>query len=675
MPTISKPARLVMEKGTMRNQASNPRPIWTPLPDRVTQAAMTAFRDFAAERAGETFPDTPALHAWSLRAPGAFWDAVWDFFAVPGEKGARGFVSAPDMSEARFFPDAHLNMAEVLLTGGQGFESEDAIVFADETCARRCWSWGRLRREVASFRAALAAAGVNAGDRVAGLLPNIPEAVAAMLATLSLGAVWSSASPDFGVRGVLDRFGQISPKVLITADGYHYSGKRIELTAKLAELQPFLPSVTCCVVVDHLGGGEAAAARIARGITWERFTAWHAGAPLTFDRLPFDQPALILYSSGTTGVPKCILHRAGVVLQHLKELGLHADVQKGDRLFFYTTLGWMMWNWLASALGQGATILLYDGSPFHPRLGVLWDLAERERATHFGTSPKYLDTLRKKGFRPDEGRNIGALRTVLSTGAPLPSDAFDFVHASIEPDLHLASISGGTDILSCFVLGDPTRPVWRGEIQGPGLGLAVEVRQPDGSSAAPGERGELVCAAPFPAMPLGFWGDVDRSRYHAAYFERIPGIWCQGDFAEVTSHGGFVIHGRSDATLNPGGVRIGTAEIYAEVEKIPEVVDCVAVGQDWEGDVRVVLFVALRAGAVLDEALIAGIKARIRQASSPRHVPARILAVPDIPRTRTGKVSELAVRDVVHGRPVQNFEALANPEALEHFHDLPQLRI
>ena len=608
------------------------------------------------------------------RRPAAFWETVWDFFDVPGEKGARLFVPEPDMSEARFFPDARLNMAEVLLAGGRGLAGEDAIVFADETGARRRWSWDRLRGEVASFRAALAAEGVNAGDRVAGLLPNIPEAVAAMLATLSLGAVWSSASPDFGVRGVLDRFGQIAPKVLITADGYRYAGKRIELVAKLAELQPFLPSVTRCIVVDHLGGGEAAAARLARGITWERFTAPHVGAPLTFDRLPFEQPALILYSSGTTGAPKCILHRAGVVLQHLKEVGLHADVKPGDRLFFYTTLGWMMWNWLVSALGQGATVVLYDGSPFHPGPGVLWDLAERERVTHFGTSPKYLDTLRKHGVRPGEGRDLGALRTVLSTGAPLPPDAFDFVHDEIKTDLHLASISGGTDILSCFVLGDPTRPVWRGEIQGPGLGLAVEVRRSDGAPAASGDRGELVCTAPFPAMPLGFWGDADKSRYRAAYFERIPGIWCQGDFAEVTSHGGFVIHGRSDATLNPGGVRIGTAEIYAEVEKIPEVIDCVAVGQDWEGDVRVVLFVALREGAVLDEALIAAIKAGIRHGSSPRHVPARILAVPDIPRTRTGKVSELAVRDAVHGRPVQNLEALANPEALQHFRDLPQLR-
>ena len=657
------------------DQASNPRPIWVPSPDRVAQSVMTAFRGFAMERSGEAFPDTRALHAWSLQAPAAFWETVWDFFDVPGEKGTRLFVPRAGHVRGALLPGRPPKHGRGAARGGAGPRGGGRDRLRRRDGARRRWSWDRLREEVASFRAALAAEGVNAGDRVAGLLPNIPEAVAAMLATLSLGAVWSSASPDFGVRGVLDRFGQIAPKVLITADGYRYAGKRIELVAKLAELQPFLPSVTRCIVVDHLGGGEAAAARLERGITWERFTAPHVGAPLTFDRLPFEQPALILYSSGTTGAPKCILHRAGVVLQHLKEVGLHADVKPGDRLFFYTTLGWMMWNWLVSGLGSGG-----DDPPLR-RLSVpprtrgrsgTWPSASASptSAPRPSTSTPSASTASDRARGATSAR-CGPFSRPARRCRPTPSTS-----STTRSRRTCTSPPSRGAPTSCRASSwaTPTRPVWRGEIQGPGLGLAVEVRGPDGAPAASGERGELVCTAPFPAMPLGFWGDADKARYRAAYFERIPGIWCQGDFAEVTSHGGFVIHGRSDATLNPGGVRIGTAEIYAEVEKIPEVADCVAVGQDWEGDVRVVLFVALREGAVLDEALIAAIKAGIRQGSSPRHVPARILAVPDIPRTRTGKVSELAVRDAVHGRPVLNLEALANPEALQHFRDLPQLR-
>jgi acetoacetyl-CoA synthetase len=651
-------------------------PLWTPSSDRVASTVTTEFRAFAAARAERDLPDTAALHAWSLGEPAAFWDAVWDFFGVVGEKGGRRLVEGGAMQEARFFPDARLNFAENLLAGGAAVDgSSDAIAFCGEEGPARRWSWDELRAEVSRLQQALAALGVGPGDRVAGLLPNIPEAVAAMLATVSLGAVWSSASPDFGVRGVLDRFGQIEPKVLFTADGYTYAGKRIELGAKLAELQPFLPTVSHCVVVGQLGDGRGAAAALSNGITWDAFTAPHAPAPLTFVRLPFDHPLVILYSSGTTGAPKCIVHRAGVLLQHLKELGLHADVRPGDRLFYFTTLGWMMWNWLVSGLARGATLLLFDGSPFHPGAEVLFDYAEAERMTHFGTSAKYLDTVRKSGLRPRDTHDLSSLRAVFSTGSPLAPESFDYVYDAIGPDLHLASISGGTDILSCFVLGDPTRPVWRGEIQGAGLGLAMQVREPDGRPAAAGTKGELVCAAPFPAMPLGFWSDEGGARYRAAYFERFPGVWCQGDFAEVTEHGGFVIHGRSDATLNPGGVRIGTAEIYAEVEKVPEVREAVAIGQDWDGDVRVVLFVALQPGGVLDDALVGRIKTRIRAGSSPRHVPAKIIAVADIPRTKTGKVTELAVRDVVHGRSVTNREALANPEALELFRDLPELSV
>ena len=649
--------------------------LWTPTAERVATATMTGFGAAASRRARRELADSRTLHAWSVAEPAAFWETVWDFFGVVGDRGERTLADGHLMPGARFFPDAALNFAENLSAGAQRLDrATDALVFRGETGRTRRWSWDRLIEEVSRFQQALAAEGVGQGDRVAGLLPNLPEAIAAMLATISLGAVWSSASPDFGVRGVLDRFGQIEPKVLITADGYVYAGKRIDLAGKLAELQPFLPSVTRCVIVGYLGNGREAAAALSNGINWQDFTAAHIPGPLTFVRLPFDHPIVIVYSSGTTGAPKCIVHRAGVLLQHVKEHGLHADVRPGDRLFYFTTLGWMMWNWLASGLARGATLLLFDGSPFHPGPEVLFDYAADERMTHFGTSAKYLDSLRKAGVRPRDGRDLSTLRAVFSTGSPLAPESFDYVYDAIGADLHLASISGGTDILSCFVLGDPTRPVCRGEIQGPGLGLAMEVRDADGRPVGAGVKGELVCAAPFPAMPLGFWGDESGERYRSAYFDRFPGLWCQGDFAETTEHGGFVIHGRSDATLNPGGVRIGTAEIYAEVEKVPEVNEAVAIGQEWDGDVRVVLFVTLRPDAALDDALVARIKSGIRAGSSPRHVPARIVAVADIPRTKTGKITELAVRDVVHGRAVSNVEALANPEALDLFRDIPALR-
>jgi acetoacetyl-CoA synthetase len=638
---------------------------------------MTAFRLFASERAGRALADTPALHAWSLADPAGFWDAVWDFFGVLGEKGGRRLLDGGAMPGARFFPDAELNFAENLLRPQPGVrDGDDALVFRAEDRAEARWSWGELRGEVARLRSAMRGAGVEAGDRVAALLPNMPEAVALMLAAASLGAVWCSASPDFGPRGVLDRFGQIKAKLLFAVDGYWYGGKRIATGDKVVEIAEGLAEAESIVIVPLVGEAEALAARLgARGITLSAFTAGHEAGPLAFTRLPFDHPLFILFSSGTTGAPKCIVHRAGgVLLQHLKEHGTHADLRPGDRLFYFTTLGWMMWNWLVSGLARGATLLLFDGSPFHPDPGVLFDFAEAERMTHFGTSAKFIDAAAKAGLRPAETHRLPALRAVLSTGSPLAAGSFRYVHDAVKNDVHLASISGGTDIVSCFVLGDPTRPVHAGEIQGPGLGMAVEVWRDDGTPAANGEKGELVCAKPFPSMPLGFFGDADGSRYRAAYFDRFAGVWCHGDFAETTAHGGFVIHGRSDATLNPGGVRIGTAEIYAQVEGMPEVDEALAIGQDFAGDVRIVLFVKLKAGAALDEALEAAIRARIRKGASPRHVPARILAVADIPRTKSGKIVELAVRDAVHGRAVKNLEALANPSALELFRDLEALR-
>jgi acetoacetyl-CoA synthetase len=649
-------------------------PLWTPTPERVAAAGMTRFRRFVEDRTGLAFDDSVALHRWSIDEPAAFWDAVWDFCGVIGDKGDRAIENPGRMPGTRFFPDATLNVAETLLARA-GPDEADAIVFRAEDRIARRLSWGRLKALVSRLQQALAAEGVGPGDRVAGLLPNTPEAVAAMLATAALGATWSSASPDFGPRGVLDRFGQIEPKVLLVVDGYWYAGKRIGMADKLREVVANLPSVRRVVVTDLLGDAEPVAAGLDRATTLDAFLAPFAPGPLAFVRGPFDQPLYILFSSGTTGVPKCIVHRAGgVLLQHLKEHALHADTRPGDRVFYFTTLGWMMWNWLVSALGVGATLLLYDGSPFHPGPEVLFDYADAEGMTLFGTSAKYIDAVKKSGLRPIATHRLDVLRGIASTGSPLAAESFAFVYEAIKKDVHLASISGGTDIVSCFVLGDPTRPVHAGEIQGPGLGLAVEVWTDEGRPAAVGAKGELVCTRPFPVMPLMFWNDPGGAKYRAAYFERFDNVWCHGDFAETTPHGGLIIHGRSDATLNPGGVRIGTAEIYAQVEQVPEVLEALAIGQDVEDDVRVVLFVRLRPGTTLDDDLVARIRTRIRTGASPRHVPAKILAVADIPRTKSGKITELAVRDVVHGRAVRNREALANPEALELFRDLPELR-
>lgn len=651
--------------------------IWQPSELRISEAEITRFAATLSARTGRTVPDSNGLAELALNEPEAFWSALWDHFGVIGEKGDAPYVTGDDMLSTRFFPDARLNFAENLLgMGDQRDAGAPALVFRGEDKVRLSWTWDELQSHVSRLQQALAEAGVGPGDRVAGLLPNRPEAVAAMLATVSLGAVWCSASPDFGARAVLDRFGQIEPKVLFATDGYWYAGKRFEIGQKLGAIVQQLPTLTRTVVIDYLGTAQKVADDLHNGSTFTAFESAFAAAPLSFTRLPFDHPLYIVFSSGTTGAPKCIVHRAGgVLLQHTKEHALHADVKPGDRLFFFTTLGWMMWNWLVSGLVRGATLLLYDGSPFHPGPEVLFDYASDQGMTHFGTSAKYIDSLRKADFRPGRNHDLTPLRALMSTGSPLLGDGFDYIYGAIKQDLHLASISGGTDIVSCFVTGDPTAPVHRGEIQRPGYGLAVDVWRDNGTPAGDGEKGELVCTAPFPSMPLGFWGDEDGARYRGAYFERFPGVWCQGDFAERRETGGFVIHGRSDATLNPGGVRIGTAEIYAEVEKFPQVREAVIIGQDIGDDVRVVLFVTLTVGAELTETLSKEIKTAIRQGSSPRHVPSVILAVADIPRTKSGKISELAVRDVVHGRAVKNTDSLQNPEALDCFRDLPALRV
>ena len=640
--------------------------LWTPSAERVAAARMTAFRHVIAGRHDVQLADFAALQGFALDSPDDFWSAMWDFTGVIGDKGGRAFVDATDIRDARFFPGASLNVAETMLARA---DDVPALLFAREDGKRSVTTWAQLHRQVAAVAYALLNAGVEPGDVVAAWLPNIPEAYVTALAAATIGAMYTSTSPDFGSSGVLDRFGQVKPKVLVATDGYLYGGRAHDCLARLKEIRAGLPTVTTVVVVPGLT--EAPDVSAIGAMLWSDF-AKPTDAPPPFRRLPFDAPLYVLYSSGTTGPPKCIVHKAGgVMVSLLKEHQLHCDIKPADRVFYYTTTGWMMWNWLAGALASQATVVVYDGSPVHPSPSALFDLIDELGVTLFGTSAKFLDTARKSELSP--ASRLPSLRTITSTGSPLSPDAFEYVYKQLRADVHLASISGGTDICGCFVMGDPTRPVYSGEIQGPALGMAVEVFDDEGKPVPDGVTGELVCTRPFPSMPLGLWADDDGTSYNAAYFADYPGVWRHGDWVARTPHGGFVIAGRSDATLNPGGVRIGTAEIYRQVDQLPEVVESVVIGQRQGDDVRIVLFVHLADGVDLDDDLAATIRSVIRQGCSPRHVPAVILSVPDVPRTRSGKLVELAVRDVVEGRNVRNVEALANPESLEHFRGRPEL--
>ncbi|WP_433689395.1 acetoacetate--CoA ligase [Pseudomonas monteilii] len=645
--------------------------LWRPSTAQIEASRMDAFRRRVNLRYNLQLTDYQALHRWSIEQRAAFWQTLADYFHVRWHTPPSQVLSeGPQMPEAQWFANASLNFAEHLL---RRRDDRPAVVSIREDGHRQAFTHAQLAAHVAGLQAAFKAAGIVAGDRVAAVMPNTWQTLVAMLACTSLGAIWSTSSPEFGVHGIIDRFGQIAPKLLIVCAGYQYAGKDIDQVAKINQVCGQLPSLEQLIVVPHTRSGtrpdEFHAARVS---LWD--DVYQPGGEPRFTPLPFDHPLYILYSSGTTGVPKCIVHRAGgVLLQHLKEHGLHNDLKADDVLFYYTTCGWMMWNWLASGLAIGATLVLYDGSPFHPGPERLLDLIDAEGIHAFGTSPKYLAALEQAGLEPAASHNLASLRLLLSTGSPLSPHSYDYVYSKIKADLCLASMSGGTDIVSCFVLGNPTLPVRRGEIQCKGLGMAVEVWNEHGQPVQD-EKGELVCTRNFPSMPLGFWHDPDGSRYRDAYFSQYPGVWAQGDYAEQRTHGGLVIHGRSDAVLNPGGVRIGTAEIYRQVEKVEQVLESVAVGQDWQGDVRVVLFVRLQDGLLLDEALRQRIRQVIRQFTTPRHVPAVIAQVSDIPRTISGKLVELAVRNVVHGLPVKNTDALANPQALEQFRDRVELR-
>ena len=645
------------------------KPLWQPDPEAACGSAMARFMGEANSRYGMNLNDYEGLWQWSVKHREQFWPLLWEFFEVKSNERWDTVLENDGMPGARWFTGARLNFAENLL---RYRDERVAMVFRSESGQRRTLTYAELYRAVAAMRTGLEQAGVRAGDRVAAYMPNMPETVITMLAAASMGAIFSSTSPDFGINGVLDRFGQIEPKVLVAADGYFYNGKTFDCLERLEQITAALPSLERLVVVPYVTD-KPDLSNLKQAVHWSEFCV-NSTKDIDFVPVPFDHPQFILYSSGTTGQPKCIVHGAGgVLLQHLKELGLHTDVKRDDVVFYFTTCGWMMWNWLVSGLALGATVVLYDGAPMRGGADAMLQLADEEKITVFGTSAKFISALHKAGVNAEDGKQLASVRTILSTGSPLLPEHYDYIYGELHPSVQLASISGGTDIVSCFALGSPLLPVWRGELQCRGLGMAVEIFDEQGESMLE-EPGELVCTKAFPVMPVSFWNDPGGKRYRAAYFEKFPGVWRHGDWARLTAHGGLTIYGRSDAVLNPGGIRIGTAEIYRQVEKLPEILESLAVAQTWGDDVRIVLFVRMQPGEAFDEEVAQRIRKTIRDNTTPRHVPAKVLEVTDLPRTRSGKISEIAVRETIHGRPVKNTEALANPEALDEFSNRDELK-
>jgi acetoacetyl-CoA synthetase len=645
--------------------------LWQPSEERIKNTNMYQFMQHINQRYGKNFQDYNDLYQWSITEIPSFWRSIWEYGEVIHSKPYKQVVDEfTRLPGARWFDGAELNFAENLL---RYRDDHIALSFKGEGHETVSISYAQLYDQVARLARSLRAMGIRSGDRVAGFMPNMIETVIAMLAATSVGAIWSSCSPDFGIKGVLDRFGQIEPRVLFTANGYGYGGKTFDSLGRIAEILKQLPSIEKVVVVPYTDPNPDPS-RVPNGVLFGDFLAKEQGLQVEFEQLPANHPLYIMYSSGTTGVPKCIVHGAvGTLVQHIKELKLHTDLKRSDTIFYYTTCGWMMWNWLVSSLAMGSRLLLFDGSPFHPDPGSLWEMAQDEHVSIFGTSAKYLAAVEKAGVKPKDTYNLTPLKAVLSTGSPLSIESFEYVYRDIKEDLVLSSISGGTDIVSCFALGNPMGAVYAGELQCRGLGMKVEAFDDNGKPVS-GEKGELVCTAAAPSMPINFWNDADGKKYRGAYFEIYPNIWHHGDYIEITDTGGVTIYGRSDATLNPGGVRIGTAEIYRQVENIPEILDSLVVGQDWDNDVRVILFVRLKEGFELTGELEKRIKDAIRSNTTPRHVPAKIIAVPDIPYTISGKKVELAVRKAIHNQEVKNRDALANPDTLDFYHDLPELQ-
>jgi acetoacetyl-CoA synthetase len=640
------------------------QPLWSPSQSDIEATNIYDFMQAANAEFGLALANYDQLHRWSVASAEDFWSFSWDYFGVLGDKGNQITQDLTVLEKVNWFPQARINFAENLLTRR---DEGVALHFRVENVESRSLSWAQLYDQVSQLQQFLIRSGIQAGDRVAGCMPNCPETIVAMLATTSLGAVWTQTSPDFGANSIVERFGQVEPKLLFTVDGYVYNGKPQDIREKMSEVREQLPTVQTSVLFSMLGLVSE------NGVSWNSIQEQHDPCDIQFTRIDFNDPGYILYSSGTTGKPKCIVHRVGgVLMQHMKEQRLQCDVKPGDTVFWFTTCGWMMWNWLVSALASGATIALYDGSPMAPTDTVLFDYADEVGITHFGTSPKFLDSLKKAGHRPVRSHDLSSIRVLASTGSVLAPETFDYVYQDIKADVQLVSTSGGTDICGSFIGGNPMQPVYKGQLQSIQLGLDVAIFDDDGQPVV-GERGELVCRNAHVSMPAGFWNDPDGERYHNAYFDRFDNIWCHGDFVEITEQKGLIVHGRSDATLNPGGVRIGTAEIYRHVEQLDEVLESVAIGQEWDNDVRVVLFVVLRDQLTLTDELSMQIKRTVRSQCTPRHVPAQILQVPEIPRTRSGKIVELAIREVVHNRPVKNQTALGNPEALEHFRDRAEL--